>query len=169
MRTSLLFLFGLVFGTQLFAQRFAIVDTELILTKVPEYKQAQNQLDQLATRWQGEVEALQSEVNALQKAYNAEKVLLTEEMQQERLNAIKDKEQEVKELQRKYFGPAGDVFKKRQELIRPIQDQIYNAVQEVARRRKLDVVFDKSSDLITLYSNDKVDISEEVLEKLGYK
>ncbi|MGB0176945.1 MAG: OmpH family outer membrane protein [Owenweeksia sp.] len=168
MRITLLLLFGLVFGTQVFAQRFAIVDTELILTKMPEYKQAQNQLDQLSQRWQGEVEALQSEAAALQKAYNAEKVLLTEEMQQERLDAIKNKEQEIKDLQRKYFGPNGDVFKKRQELIRPIQDQIYNSVQEVARRRKLDVVFDKSSDLITLYSNDKIDISDEVLEKLGY-
>ena len=89
-------------------------------------------------------------------------------MQQERLDAIKVKEQEVKDLQHKYFGPTGEIFKKRQELIRPIQDQIYNAVQEVARRRKLDVVFDKSSDLITLYSNQQVDISDEVLEKLGY-
>ena len=168
MRNLLILLIGLVFGTQGFAQRFAIVDSELILTKMPEHKQAQNQLDQLSQRWQGEVEALQSEVAALQKAYNAEKVLLTEEMQQERLDAIKVKEQEVKDLQRKYFGPTGEIFKKRQELIRPIQDQIYNAVQEVARRRKLDVVFDKSSVLITLYSNQQVDISDEVLEKLGY-
>lgn len=168
MRKLLILFFGLVFGTQLQAQRFGIVDTELILTKMPEYQQAQRQLDQLSERWQGEVEALQSEAEALQKAYNAEKVLLTEEMQQERLETIKIKQQEVKSLQREYFGPEGKVFQKRRELIRPIQDQIYNAVQEVARRRRLDVVFDKSSDLITLYNSGEADISDEVLKKLGY-
>lgn len=168
MRKLLILFFGLIFGIQSYAQRFGIVDSELILTKMPDYKQAQSQLDQLSERWQGEVEALQSEVGALQKAYNAEKVLLTDDMQKERLEAIKAKEKEVKDLQREYFGPEGKVFQKRRELIRPIQDQIYNAVQEVARRRKLDVVFDKSSDLITLYNSGDADISDEVLRKLGY-
>lgn len=168
MNKSILLLFGLVFGFQVSAQRFGIVDSELILTKIPAYGQAQQQLDQLSAQWQGEVEALHSEIEALRQAYNAEKVLLTEEMQQEKLAEIEAKEKEARELQRKYFGPQGEVFKKRQELIRPIQDQIYNAVQDVARRRKLDVVFDKSSDLITLYNNGDADISEEVLKKLGY-
>ena len=168
MNKSILLLFGLVFGFQVSAQRFGIVDSELILTKIPAYGQAQQQLDQLSVQWQGEVEALHSEIEALRQAYNAEKVLLTEEMQQEKLAEIEAKEKEARELQRKYFGPQGEVFKKRQELIRPIQDQIYNAVQDVARRRKLDVVFDKSSDLITLYNNGDADISEEVLKKLGY-
>ena len=95
-------------------------------------------------------------------------MLLTEEMQKEKMAEIAAKEKEARELQRKYFGPEGEIFKKRQELIRPIQDQIYNAVQEVARRRNLDVVFDKSSDLITLYNNGEVDISDEVLKKIGY-
>lgn len=164
-----IFIIGLVFGMWQTgqAQRFAIVDSELILTKMPEYRQAQSQLDQMSQKWQGEVEALQSEAEALQKAYNAERVLLTEEMQQERLQAIKLKQDETRELQRKYFGPNGEVYKKRQELVRPIQDRIYNAVQEVARRRKLDVVFDKSSDLITLFNSGDADISEEVLTKLG--
>lgn len=168
MNKSILLLFGLVFGFQVSAQRFGIVDSELILTKIPAYGQAQQQLDQLSVQWQGEVEALRSEIEALRQAYNAEKVLLTEEMQQEKLAEIEAKEKEARELQRKYFGPQGEVFKKRQELIRPIQDQIYNAVQDVARRRKLDVVFDKSSDLITLYNNGDADISDEVLKKLGY-
>ncbi len=168
MKNSLLLILGLVFGTQLYAQRFGIVDSELILTRVPEYKKAQQQLDQLSSNWAGEVQALRSEVDALQKAFNAEKVLLTEEKLAERLAAIKDKENEARELQTKYFGPDGEIFKKRKELVQPIQDQIYNAVQEVARRRKLDVVFDKSSDLIVLFVSEKVNISEEVLKKLGY-
>lgn len=168
MKKTLLLIIGLVFGLQVSAQRFGIVDSKMILTKIPEYGKAQQQLNQLSTNWQGEVEALRSEAQALRDAYNAEKVLLTEAMEKEKLKEIEEKELEAKELQRKYFGPEGEVFKKRQELIRPIQDQIYNAVQDVARRRKLDVVFDKSSDLITLYNNGKSDISDEVLEKMGY-
>lgn len=168
MKNYLFILIGLVFGTQMNAQRFGIVDTEFILTKIPEYKQAQSQLDQLSQQWQGEVESLQSEMDALQKAYNAEKVLLTEDMRKTQEGAIKAKESEILELQRKYFGPEGDIFKKRQELIKPIQDKIYNAVQEVAKRKKLDVVFNKSSDLVVLYNNQKADISDDVLKKLGY-
>jgi len=168
MKKTLLLIIGLVFGLQLAAQRFGIVDSEMILTKIPEYAQAKQQLNQLSVNWQGEVEALRSEAQALRDAYNAEKVLLTEDMQKQKRKEIAEKETKAKELQRKYFGPEGEVFKKRQELIRPIQDQIYTAVQDVARRRKLDVVFDKSSDLITLYNNGKVDISDEVLEKMGY-
>ncbi len=168
MKRSIFLLLGLVFGFQLSAQRFGIVDSELILTKIPAYGQAQKQLDQLSAQWQGEVEAIRAEIEALRQAYNAEKVLLTEQLQKEKLAEIEAKEKEAKELQRRYFGPAGEVFKKRQELIRPIQDQIYNAVQDVARKRKLDVVFDKSSDLITLYNNGQADISDEVLKKMGY-
>lgn len=168
MNKTLFLIVGLIFGLQVSAQRFGIVDSEMILNKIPEYGQAQQQLNQLSANWQGEVEALYSELDALRQAFNAEKVLLTDEMQKEKLKEIADKEKEAKELQRKYFGPEGDIFKKRQELIRPIQDQIYSAVQDVARRRKLDVVFDKSSALITLYNNGKSDISDEVLEKMGY-
>jgi outer membrane protein len=168
MKNYLFILIGLIFGTQVSAQRFGIVDTELILTKVPEYKQAQSQLDQLSQQWQGEVESLQSEKEALQKAYNAERVLMTEAKRKENEAIIKAKEQEVLDLQRKYFGPDGEIFKKRQELIKPIQDKIYNAVQEVARRKKLDVVFNKSSDLTVLYNSKKADISDDVMTKLGY-
>lgn len=168
MKNLLIIFIGLVFGTQLSGQRFGIVDTELILAKMPDYSQAQKQLDQLSVQWQGEIESLNSETEALQKAYNAEKVLLTEKLQKERLAIIAKKEQEALELQRKYFGPDGEIFKKRQELIKPIQDKIYNAVQEVARKKKLDVVFNKSSDLVVLYNNKKADISDDVLEKLGF-
>lgn len=168
MRSALFLAFGLVFGISVYGQRFAIVDSEYILTKIPSYAQAQQQLDQLSAQWSGEVEALRSEIDALRTAYEAEKVIMTEETKKEKLAEIEAKEQEARALQRQYFGPEGEVFKKRQELLRPIQDQVYNAVQDVARRRNLDVVFDKSSDLITLYANDKIDISDEVIEKLGY-
>ncbi len=168
MRGALFLAFGLVFGISVYGQRFAIVDSEYILTKIPSYAQAQQQLDQFSAQWSGEVEALRSEISALRTAYEAEKVIMTEEKRQEKLAELDAKEQEARALQRKYFGPDGDVFKKRQELMRPIQDQVYNAVQDIARRRNLDVVFDKSSDLITLYVSDKVDISDEVIEKLGY-
>lgn len=168
MKKAFFLAFGLVFGMTLFGQRFAIVDSEYVLTKIPSYAQARQQLDQLSAEWSGEVEALRSEVDALRTAYEAEKVLMTEEMKKEKLAEIDEKEKEARTLQRKYFGPEGEVFKKRQELLRPIQDQVYNAVQDVARRRNLDVVFDKSSDLITLYTSEKIDISDEVIEKLGY-
>lgn len=168
MKNLLLLLIGLVFGTTLNAQRFGIVDTELILAKMPDYSQAQKQLDQLSQQWQGEVESLRSEKEALEKAFNAEKVLLTEEKKAEKMAIINKKEEDALALQRKYFGPEGEIFKKRRELIRPIQDKVYNAVQEVARKKKLDVVFNKSSDLVVLYNNKKADISDDVLEKLGF-
>lgn len=168
MKKLFVILFGLVFGFQLSAQRFALVDTDYILAQIPEYGKAQQQLDQLSMQWQQEVEQLRSQAQQMREAYQAEKVLLTEEMQAKQLAEIQKLEEEASKLQRKYFGPEGEVFSKRRELVRPIQDQIYNAVQEVARQRNLDVVFDKGSDLITLYLNERTDISEKVLEELGY-
>lgn len=162
-------IFGLMFGTSLFAQRFAYVDTDYILKQIPEYKQAQQQIDQLAKQWEGEIASLFSDVDALTRAFQAEKILLTEEMQKERQEEIKQKEKQARELQQKYFGPEGELFKKRKELVKPIQDQVYNAVKEIATRRKLDFVFDKSSDLIMLYTNPANDVSDEVLQKLGYR
>lgn len=167
-RNLLLLIFGLILGfsQQTHAQRFAIVDTELVLAKMPEYAQAQRQLDQLSRTWQGEVEALRSEAEALQTAYDAEKVLLTVEKRESRVQEIKKKDEEAKELQRKYFGPEGEVYKKRVALVRPIQDKVYNAIQEVARKKKLDLVFDKASDLITLFNSGKADITDDVLRAL---
>lgn len=147
-------------------QRFGIVDSEYIMTKIPDYANAQRQIDQLSRTWEGEIEAILSEADAMRKSYEAEKVLLTESLKEERLQAIKAKEEEAKKLQQLYFGLEGKVYTKRQELIKPIQDKIYNAIQDVARRRNLDVVFDKGSELITLYVSEKVDISDEVIEKL---
>lgn len=162
---TLLFLSLVVINTTQ-AQRFAVVDTEYILNKMPKYTSAKKQLDQLSGIWEGEVKALRSEIEALQKAYEAEEVLLTEEMKQSRLSEIDEKEKEARELQSKYFGPDGELFKKRVQLIKPLQDQIFSAIQQVAQRRNLDVVFDKANGLYTLYLNERVDISEEVIAKL---
>lgn len=158
--------FGLVFGIQLDAQRFGIVDSDYVLTQIPEYAKAQQQLDQLSRTWEGEIESLLSEADAMRQSYEAEKVLLTEERRAEREAAIKAKEDEAKNKQQLYFGIKGKIYTKRQELIKPIQDKIFNSVQDVARRRNLDVVFDKGSELITLYVSEKVDISDEVIENL---
>lgn len=168
MQNRLFLLLFSVFAIAAQAQRFGIVDTDYVLGKIPEYSQAQSQLDQMSKQWQGEVEALLSEGDALQKSLDAERILLTDEMIAEREKVISDLELQARKLQRQYFGPEGELFKKRQELVRPIQDQVYNAVQDVARKKKFDVVFDRASSLTMLYTSDKIDISEEVLIVLGY-
>ena len=168
LKKLILLTFALAFGVQLTAQRLAYVDTQQILKEIPEYDQAQKQIDNLAQTWSGEVEALRSEAEALEKVYFAEKVLLTPKLQEEREQMIEAKRKEALDLQRKYFGPEGEMFKKRKELIQPIQDQIYNAVREVAKRKRYDMVLDKSGAITLLYVSDALDISGEVLEKMGY-
>lgn len=168
LKQCILLTFALAFSSLLSAQRLAYVDTQKILSEIPEYAQAQNQINNLSANWAGEVEALRSEIDALEKAYQAEKVLLTPKLQEEREQMIDAKRQEALDLQRKYFGPEGELFKKRKELIQPIQDQIYNAVQEVAKRKRYDMVLDKSGAITLLYVSDALDISGEVLEKMGY-
>ena len=146
------------------AQKFAYVDSQYILSKIPDYKIAQDQLNQLSIQWQKEIEAKYSEIDQLYKAYKADEVLLTEEMKQKRQAEIEKKEQEVKDLQKQRFGVNGDLFKKRQELVKPLQDKIYNAVQTLAERENLAVIFDKSSDMTMLYTNIKYDKSDEILK-----
>lgn len=150
------------------AQKFAYIDSQYILSKMPEYKVAQDQLNQLSIQWQKEIEAKYSEIDQLYKAYKADEVLLTEEMKQKRQAEIEKKEQEVKDLQKQRFGVDGDLFKKRQELVKPLQDKIYNAVQALAERENLAVIFDKSSDLTMLYTNVRYDKSDEILKDMGY-
>lgn len=165
-KKSLLTLFGLIFALSLTAQRFGIVDSEYILKQMPDYSAAQQQLDQLSRTWEGEVQALMQEAEALRQSFEAEKVLLTEEMREKRLAAIKAKEQEALNKQQTYFGPKGKLYTKRLELIKPIQDKIFNAIREVAQNRNLDAVFDKGSDLIALYVSERVEISDQVIQKL---
>ena len=152
-----------------FAQKFAYVDTEYILGQIPEYKSAQAELDKISIQWQKEVEAKYAEIDKMYKAYQAEQILLTDDMKKKREADIIAKEKEAKDLQKQRFGVDGDLFKKRQELVKPIQDKVYNAVKEIAEKQTFAVIFDKSSELTMLYANPKYDKSEDVLESMGYK
>ncbi|HLC84097.1 MAG TPA: OmpH family outer membrane protein, partial [Bacteroidia bacterium] len=150
------------------AQKFGYVDSEYILNSIPEYKAAKTELDKLSADWQKEIELKYAEIDKLYKAYQAEQILLTDEMKKKRENEIVNREAEAKDLQKAKFGVDGELFKKRMELIKPIQDKVYNAVKSVADKGGLAVIFDKNSDLTILYSNPKYDKSEAVLDYLGY-
>ena len=152
-----------------FAQKYAFVNTEYILDNIPEYKAALQQLDNISLQWQKEIEDRYAIIDKLYKTYQAEQVLLTEEMKKRRQDEINTKEKDVKELQKQRFGFEGDLFKKKQELIKPIQDKIYNAVKKLAQDGSYAVIFDKSSDLVMLYTNPKYDKSDDILLALGYK
>ncbi|GAB4277244.1 MAG: OmpH family outer membrane protein [Marinilabiliales bacterium] len=151
------------------AQKFAYVDSDYILKNIPSYEAAQAQLDQLAVEWQKEIEAFYAEIDKMYKNYQEEKVLLTEEMKIKRENEIIEKEKQAKELQKKYFGTEGELYKKRQELIKPLQDDIFNAVKEIATEGNYAVIFDVAGGLTMLYTDPKYDRSDDVLKKLGYK
>ncbi|MDP4209018.1 MAG: OmpH family outer membrane protein [Bacteroidota bacterium] len=151
------------------AQKFAYVDTEYILGNIPAYKAAQEQIDKLSADWQKEVEAKYADIDKLYKNFQSEKVLLTEDMKNKREEDIVKKEQEVKDLQKKYFGRDGLLFKKRQELIKPIQDEVYNAVKQLAQEQGFAIIFDTASNQGIVYSNPKNDKSDEILQRLGYK
>jgi outer membrane protein len=151
------------------AQKYAFVDTEYILANIPEYKSAQSQVDNISVQWQKEIEARYAEIDKMYKAFQAESILLTEEMKRKRENEIIAKEKEAKELQKQRFGVDGDLYKKRQELVKPIQDKIYNAIKAMAVKGSYAVIFDKASDLSMLYSNPKFDKSDQILLDMGYK
>lgn len=151
------------------AQKFAFVDTDYILNNIPSYKAAQDQIDKLSSDWQKEVEAKYSEIDKLYKSFQSEKVLLSEEMKNKREEEIIKKEQAAKDLQKKYFGSNGELFKKRQELVKPIQDEIYNAVKEISVEQGYAVIFDTAAGMGMLYTNPKNDKSDEVLQRMGYK
>ena len=152
-----------------FAQKFAYVSSEYILDNMPEYKQAQDQLDQLSAQWQKEIEIKYAEIDKLYKAFQAEQILLTEDMKKRREDDIVAKEKDAKNFQKQKFGFEGELFKKKQELVKPIQDRVYNAVKKLAAEGGYAFIFDKSSDLIMLYANPKYDKSDDVLRSLGYK
>lgn len=149
------------------AQRYAYVDTEYILKNLASYNDAQKELDRMSKQWQTEIEGRYESIDRLYKAFQAEKVLLTEEMRKEREDEIVRKEQEAKELQRTRFGVDGDLFKKREELVQPIQDDIYNAIKEVAQGGGFSVIFDKANQSNILYADPRYDKSDRVLSRLG--
>ena len=150
-------------------QKYCYVNSEYILENIPEYKTAQQTLDNLSLTWQKEIEDKYAIIDKLYKAYQAEQVLLTEEMKKRRQDEITAKEKDVKDLQKQRFGYDGDLFKKKQELVKPIQDKIFNAVKKMATDQSYAVIFDKSSDLIMLYTNPKYDKSNDILLAMGYK
>lgn len=151
------------------AQKFAFVDSDYILQNIPSYNAAQTELDKVSETWEAEVALEYTEIETMYKTYQSERVLLTDEMKKQREDDILAAERQVKELQAKYFGPDGDLSKKRQELVKPIQDAIYKTVKELSAEGSYAVIFDTASGAAILYSNPRYDLSDEVLEKLGYK
>ena len=150
------------------AQKFALIDMEYILKNVPAYERANEQLNQVSKKWQAEVDALTQEAQTLYKNYQSEAVFLSNEQKTQREEAIVAKEKEAAELKRKYFGPEGELYKKRESLMAPIQDEIYNAVKDISDMKGYSLILDRASDAGIIYANPKIDISNEVLSKLGY-
>ncbi len=167
---KILILFAVVLtSSAVIAQKFAYIDSDYILNNIPAYKSAQDQIDKLSNTWQKEVEGMYADIDKMYKSYQAEKVLLTEEMKKKREEEIMNKEKDAKELQKKYFGQDGALFKKREELIKPIQDEIYKAVKEMALESGYSIIFDSSAGATILYNDPKYDKSDAILQKLGYK
>lgn len=150
------------------AQKFALIDMEYILKNIPAYERANEQLSQQSKRWQGEIDELAMEAETLYKKYQGESAFLSDEQRTAREEEILAKEKEAAELKRLYFGPNGELYKKRESLMAPIQDEIYNAVKEVCEQKKFSMVIDRASAGSVIYASPKVDISNEVLAKLGY-
>ena len=151
------------------AQRYAIIDTKYILDKMPDYKLAQKNIDDVAANWQKEIDALQQDLDKMYKDYDAEQVMLPDDLKKKREDQLVAKEKEVRKLQNQRFGFEGDLFKKRQELIKPIQDRVYNAVQKLSTARGYDFVLDKSEGITIIFADPKLDKSEDVLRELGIR
>jgi outer membrane protein len=154
--------------TQAAAQKFALIDMEYIMSNIPAYERASEQLNQISKKWQAEVEAVDNQAKTLYKNYQNEAVFLSEEQKKQREQAIVDKEKEASELKKKYFGPEGELYKKRIALVGPIQDEIYNAVKGIAQSKGFQLILDRASDNGIIFASPAIDISNEVLSKLGY-
>ncbi|MGZ5246140.1 MAG: OmpH family outer membrane protein [Flavitalea sp.] len=164
---SFLMILGFAFGAV--AQRYAIVDTRYILDKLPEYKEAQTRLDQFSAQWQKEIDDKQAELDKMYRSYESEQVMLSDDLKKKREDELFIREKEVRDLQRKRFGFEGDLFKRRQELVKPIQDKVYNAIQKIAVNRQYDFILDKSEGITIIFADPKLDRSEDVLKELGVK
>jgi outer membrane protein len=159
----------LLVGSLAQAQKYAVIDTRYILDKMPDYKTAQKQLDDIAAGWQKDIDAQQTGLDNMYKAFEAEQVMLSDDLKKKREDQLFNKEKTLRDLQRKRFGFEGDLFKKRQELIKPIQDKVYNAVQKMAAQRGYDFVLDKSEGITIIFADPKLDKSEDVLKDLGVR
>jgi outer membrane protein len=151
------------------AQRYAIIDTKYILDKMPDYKSAQKQLDEMAASWQKEIDAQQQDLDKMYKDFESEQVMLSDELKKKREDQLFMKEKAVRDLQRKRFGFEGDLFRKRQELVKPIQDKVYNVVQKLAVQRGYDFILDKSEGITVIFADPKLEKSDDVLKELGVK
>jgi len=160
--------FILVGATNVNAQKFAYVDTQYILDNIPEYQMAKTQLEALSKKWQKEIETKLLEIDKMYRQFQTDAVLLPADIKKQREEEITQKERELKALQKKRFGKEGDLFKKREELIKPIQDKIFNAIQEMAEERGYSVIFDRAANASILYANERFDKSDAVLQKMGY-
>lgn len=167
-RLSLFILSALMCVAYMSAQKFALIDMEYILKNVPSYEMANEQLNQLSQRWQKEVETLSSEAETLYKNYQAERVFLTDEQKKKKEEEVVAKEKEASELKYKYFGPEGELYKKRETLMQPIRDDIYVAVKKVAEEKGYQAIFDRATSSNIIFASPRIDVSNEVLSKLGY-
>ena len=152
-----------------YAQRYAVIDSKYILEKLRDYKESQSKLDQFSSQWQQEIEKKQAELDKMYKDYDAEQVMLSNELKKKREDELYNREKEVRDLQKKYFGFEGDLFKKRLELIKPIQDKVYVAIQKLAIERSYDFILDKSEGITVIFADPKLDKSDEVLKFLSVK
>ena len=159
----------LLFAAGGFAQRYAVIDSKYILEKMPEYKESQQKLDQFSAQWQQELDQKSAELAKMYKDYDAEQVMLSDELKKKREDELFNKDKALRDLQRKRFGYEGDVFKKREELIKPIQDRVYNAIQKLAVAKLYDFILDKSEGITVIFADPKLDKSDDVLKELGVK
>jgi outer membrane protein len=158
-----------VLALSMYAQRYAIIDTKYILDKIPDYKEAQKKLDLSSEQWQKEIEAKQAALDAMYRNFEAEQVMLSESLRKKREDELFNKEKELRDLQKRRFGFEGDLFRRRQELIKPIQDKVYNAIQKLAVERQYDFILDKSEGITVIFADPKLDKSDDVLKVLGVK
>ncbi len=168
-KTLLSLLLAVGFAATGFAQRYAIVDTKYILDKLPQYKSAQKLLDQTSAAWQKEIDDKQAILDRMYKDYEGEQAMLSEELKKKRQDELFNKEKEVRDLQRRRFGFEGDLFKKRQELVKPVQDLVYNAITKIAVNRMYDFILDKSEGITVIFADPKLDKSDDILKELGVK
>lgn len=162
----ILSVFSFIFS---YAQRYAVIDSKYILSKIPEYKEAQKKLDQFSEMWQQEIDQKQAAIDKMHRDFEAEQIMLPDNLKQKREDEIFNKEKELRDLQRKRFGFEGDLFKKRGELIKPVQDKVYNAIQKLAVEKQYDFILDKSEGITVIFADPKLDKSEEILKSMGIK
>ncbi|MGQ1908564.1 OmpH family outer membrane protein [Marinifilum sp. RC60d5] len=165
----LIVVIGVCCGSLFSQQRYGFVDTEYILNKMPDYKNAQEQLDKVSQQWQNEIETIAADIKTLQAKYRADEVFLSAEMREKREKEIHNKEVKAQKLQQSYFGRNGELYKKRQELMKPIQDDIYEAIKEIAKSGSYGMIIDRANGPTIIYSNAKFDLSDKVLYKLGIR